>query len=268
MSQLEPIAWIALVARWVEIARASRAIPAENSRLRETVAPLIALEATTAALGELTRLPESERAHARVLAEITVRNCATEFDRLWNDCDPSADSDPRAEDFSRLLDDALADAQRALRCAIYAGLEELVVVGEGAYQVPALALHFGETDPSTHHGTLAAMAPGSIAMPNEPVAWWCGRPAPTVDDPRLDRRLADAPRQVHRTIDESGRFLRDRMVSILQENEGDCAPQALPLLIPLLLDGTRIGRFLHGQDELLAMQRAALAGRATIPVEP
>ena len=117
MSQLEPIAWIALVARWVEIARASRAIPAENSRLRETVAPLIALEATTAALGELTRLPESERAHARVLAEITVRNCAAAFDRLWNDCDPSADSDPRAEDFSRLLDNALADAQRALRCA-------------------------------------------------------------------------------------------------------------------------------------------------------
>jgi hypothetical protein len=73
---------------------------------------------------------------------------------------------------------------------------------------------------------------------------------------------------VHRTIDESGRFLLDRMVSILQENEGDCAPRALPLLIPLLLDGTRIGRFLHGQDELLAMHRAALAGRATIPVEP
>ena len=83
MTSLEPIAWIALVARWTELARASRAIPAENTRLRDSVAPLIAIEANTAALGELARVPEDARAHARDLAEISIRGAASELDRLW-----------------------------------------------------------------------------------------------------------------------------------------------------------------------------------------
>jgi len=38
------------------------------------------------------------------------------------------------------------------------------------------------------------------------------------------------------------------------------------MLVPLLLDGVRIGRFLQPRDAWLAMQRTALAGRSTIHV--
>jgi len=250
MSRLEPIAWIALVARWVEVARASRAIPASDARLRESVVHLIAIEANTAALGEITALVAADRPHARDLAELSIRNAAGELDRLW-----------RGEDWPEELHAACEAAERALRRALYAGLEELVVSGEGALEVPELALGFDPDDPATHVGTLAAMPPGSIAMPGEPVAWWCGRAAPKSEDPRLARRAADAPLQVYRELDERGRFVRDRVAPI----EDDVAP-GLPMLTPLLLEGNPVGRFLLAEEAWRAMQRAALDGRETIPV--
>jgi hypothetical protein len=79
MTPLEPIAWIALVARWVEVARASRTVANADPRLRDSIAPLIAIESTTAALGELARVAPDERAHARDLAEITIRDAAREL---------------------------------------------------------------------------------------------------------------------------------------------------------------------------------------------
>ena len=250
MTSLEPIAWIALVARWTELARASRAIPAENTRLRDSVAPLIAIEANSAALGQLARVPEDERAHARDLAEISIRGAAAELDRLW-----------RGEEWPEEFLAACESAERALRHAIYAGLEELVVIGDGALEVPDLGLGLDGSGP-VQRGTLAAMPPGSLAMPGEPVAWWCGRPAPGATHARLELRTAREPRQVYRELDDRGRFVRDRVRSI----EDDlCA--GLPMLTPLLLDGNRIGRFLHAPADWLAMQRRALDGRASIPVE-
>ena len=253
MTRLEPIAWIALVARWVEVARASRAIPSADARLRDSIAPLIAIEATTAALGELASVAEHERAHARDLAEISIRKAAEELDRLW-----------RGDEWPDEISEACALAERALRHAVYAGLEELVVTGDGALELDTLdaaALGFDEEDAATHRGTLAAMPPGSIAMPGEPIAWWCGRPAPAFDHPRVVRRAAAEPVQVYRELDERGRFVADRIASI----EDDVAA-GLPMLTPLLLEGTRIGRFLQPRDAWLAMQRAALAGRPAIPV--
>lgn len=249
MTSLEPIAWIALVARWTELARASRVIPAENTRLRDSVAPLIAIEANTAALGELARVPEDARAHARDLAEISIRGAASELDRLW-----------RGEEWPEEFLAACEAAERALRHAIYAGLEQLVVIGDGALEVPELGLGLTESD-EVQRGTLAAMPPGSLAMPGEPVAWWCGRVAPTIVHPRLARQSASAPRQVYRELDERGRFVADRLRSIEDEV---CA--GLPMLTPLLLEGNRIGRFLHPRDAWLTMQRAALGDRATLPI--
>ena len=250
MSGLEPISWIALVARWVEVARASRAIPAADARLRGSVVPLIAIESNTAALGELASIAPHERAHARDLAEISIRQAAGELDRLW-----------RGEEWPAELLDACEAAERALRLAIYAGLEELAVAGDGAFEVPDLGLAFDPDDPATHAGTLAAMPPGSIAMPGEPVAWWCGRPAPTAVDARLVRRAAAEPMQVYRELDHGGRFVADRVASL----EEDLAA-GLPMLMPLVLEGRPIGRFLHEPDAWRRMQRAALGDRSTIPV--
>ncbi|MCE2883414.1 MAG: hypothetical protein LW806_00745 [Planctomycetaceae bacterium] len=268
MSQppLEPIAWIALVARWTELARASRAIPVTETRLRDSIAHLIAIEATTAALGELTQVPEIDRPHARALAEVSIRRAAGELDRLW-----------RGEEWPVELLDACEAAEHALRRAIYAGLEALVVVGPEPFEVPEfdanppangtrdLALGYAESDQSTHRGTLAAMPPGSIAMPGEPIAWWCGRAAPFGADGSLPSGLAHVvhtePLQVYRGLDERGRFTADTLAPITDE-----LLPGLPMLVPLLLDGVRIGRFLQPRDAWLAMQRAALAGRPVIPV--
>ncbi len=261
---LDPISWIALVARWVEVARASRAIAIGNPRVRDSIAPLISIEANTAALRELTRVAEQDRAHARALAELSIRSAAGELDRLW-----------RGEEWPEELHDACSAAERALRHAVYAGLEELVVTGDAPFEVPewsgvptdcdggSAGTHSGDDDGSRPlRGTLAAMQPGTIAMPGEPVAWWCGRPAPRLDpaDP-LERRSAAEPLQVYRELDDRGRFVADRIASI----EDDVAA-GLPLLTPLLLDGVRIGRFLQPRESWLAMQRAALGERAVLPV--
>jgi hypothetical protein len=263
--QLDPISWIALVARWVEVARASRAIAGEHPRLRDSIAPLIAIEANTAALHELTRIAEPDRAHARALAELSIRSAAGELDRLW-----------RGEEWPEELHAACATAERALRHAVYAGLEELVVTGDAPFEVPEWSgvpadADGGEADGGRggsaeddrpQRGTLAAMQPGTIAMPGEPVAWWCGRPAPRIDEVApLERRTAAEPLQVYRELDERGRFVADRIASI-----EDDVTAGLPLLTPLLLDGVRVGRFLQPRDTWLAMQRAALGGRATLPV--
>ena len=253
--ELGPLAWAALVARWVEIARASRAIPPEFPQLRDSIPHLIAIEATTAALGELAAVPEIDRPHARAVAEVTIRRAAADLDRLW-----------RGEEWPDEIGLACAAAERALQDAIYAGLEALVVVGDGAFVVPQLDLVLDPADATSLRGTLAAMPPGSLAMPGEPICWWSGRtppnlPADTADAARIARSRGSAPLQVYRTLDDRGRFVADTLAPI----SADVLP-GLPMLVPLLLDGAVIGRFLHPPEAWLAMQLAAMDGRASIPV--
>jgi hypothetical protein len=258
-TELGPLAWAALVARWVEVARASRAIPPELAQLRESIPHLIAIEATTAALGELTRVPEADRPHARAVAEVSIRRAAAELDRLW-----------RGEEWPAEFIEACEAAERALQHALYAGLDALVVTGDRAIEVPELDLGLDPNEPATLHGTLAAMPPGSLAMPGEPICWWSGRGRPTLPPGEdgtgaaacLDLVRNAAPVQVYRGLDERGRFTADTLLPITAE-----VRPGLPMLVPILLDGTMIGRFLHGRDAWRTMQVAAMAGRDTIPVE-
>lgn len=251
---LEPIAWTALVARWAAVAQASRALARVDPRLAASVAPLIAVEANTAALGELHALDARDRPHARALAEVSIRHAAEELDRLWPD-----------EVWPDEIAAAFAAAERALRLAPYAGLSELVVSGSAPVEVPDLGLGFDPDDPSTHGGMLAAMPPGTLAMPGEPIAWWTGRPAPllavSADACGLSLRTPAEPRQVYRGLDERGRFTEDIVASVEDE-----VLAGLPLLVPLAADGRGIGRFLHARDAWAAMQQAALAGRDSLPV--
>ena len=256
--ELGPLAWAALVARWVEVARASRAIPPEFAQLRDSIPHLIAIEATTAALGELASVPEVDRPHARAVAEVTLRRAAAELDRLW-----------RGEEWPSEISDACEAAEQALQRAVYAGLDALVVTGDRALEVPEFDFGLDPGDPNSLRGTLAAMPPGSLAMPGEPICWWSGRGRPSFAGTHDDRATADrlelvrnaAPVQVYRGLDERGRFTSDTLAPISAE-----VLPGLPMLVPILLDGTLIGRFLHGRDSWLAMQRAAMDGRETIPV--
>lgn len=251
---LEPLAWAALVARWAAVAKASRALAKVDPRLADSIAPLIAVEANTAALGELHALDPADRPHARAVAEVAIRHAATELDALWTD-----------EVWPDEIAAAFEAAERALRLAPYAGLAELVVSGDGPLEVPDLGLAFDPADHATHAGILAAMAPGTIAMPGEPVAWWTARPAPlasaTPELLGLSMRSPAEPRQVYRAIDDRGRFVDDTVASV----EGEVLA-GLPLVVPLAFDGRAIGRFLRAPDEWAAMQRAALDGRGSLPV--
>lgn len=273
---LEPIAWIALVARWTELARASRVIPATNERLRASIAPIITMEANTAALQEITRISEADRPHARALAEISIRTAAQELDRLW-----------RGEEWPAEFFDACEAAERALRNALYAGLEALVVEGDEPIEVPEFDFHApmdadpvgADTEPAggvtsalLTCGTLAAMPPGSLAMPSEPIAWWTGRLAPTIRTDvgtpstagviaTLARRPLAEPLQVYRGLDDRGRFTHDTLAPITEE-----LLPGLPMLVPLLIDGVRVGRFLHERNRWRDMQRAAMGNRTALEV--
>jgi hypothetical protein len=253
---LGPLAWTALVARWVAVAQASRAAKGADPRLAASVAPLVTIEATTAALGELASIDASDRPHARAVAELAIRRAAGELDRLW-----------RGEEWPDELHAACEAAERALALAVYAGLEEFVVAGDGAIEVPALDLGIDGHGADAAPGTLAAMPPGTIAMPGEPVAWWCGReaPVPPAGAPPLLRRRARAPRQVYRGLDERGHFTEDTVVALAGADEGELLA-GLPLLTPLLVDGARVGRFLQPEARWLEIQRRALAGRARLVV--
>jgi hypothetical protein len=256
--ELGPLAWAALVARWVEVARASRAIPPEFAQLRDSIPHLIAIEATTAALGELASVPEVDRPHARAVAEVTIRRAAAELDRLW-----------RGEEWPSEISDACEAAEQALQRAVYAGLDALVVTGDRALEVPEFDFGLDPGDPNSLRGTLAAMPPGSLAMPGEPICWWSGRGRPSFAATHDDRATADrlelvrnaAPVQVYRGLDERGRFTSDTLAPISAE-----VLPGLPMLVPILLDGTLIGRFLHPRDSWRSMHLAAMDGRDTISV--
>ena len=62
----EALSWTALLTRWIDFARASVAIPesSEGPRWRESVAPVVNLQAVTFALADLDELAEVDRPFA------------------------------------------------------------------------------------------------------------------------------------------------------------------------------------------------------------
>jgi len=244
-SRSAPLAWAALLARWVEVAKASRRLPddGDGGRWKRSVAPVIELEATILALGDLASLPASHRAAARDLAEVSVRRAAEALHAAWGDA-------PMPGELLALEDQAIV----ALRNALYAGLEELFWPGPGMLEIPEF-----ELGSEPYRGTLAVMPPGSLAAPGEPVAWFAEREPPAV--PGCERRPAAVPRQVYRGLDEKGRFTED-LVAPLEDD----LPPGFPMLVPISLGGTAIGGFPMPREEWLAMQRMAMGGRETLTV--
>ncbi len=101
----ELLTWTALLGKWVDFAQASLALPqdAEGKRWRQSVVPIINLQAVTFALADLELLIPADRAVARDKAAILVEKAAEDLQAIW-------DRSPQPE----LLMEILKDARLAL----------------------------------------------------------------------------------------------------------------------------------------------------------
>ncbi len=232
------LTWTALLAHWMEVARAAVSLPEgeEGDRWRRSMAPAITLHAVTFALRDLLALPLEERPVARDRAAILVAEACAALDETW-----------RGEVMPESLQLLRHDASVALDESEWAGAVELVWRGPGELVAPSLV------DPASLEevGTLCVAAPGTILVPGEPVAWWVGRGDLSLDG--CERIEVVTPRQVYRVLDDAGRIVRDEVAPMHED-----LPSGMPLLTPLLENGVRVGSFVRAGAEWEALQRAAM----------
>lgn len=220
--------WAALLGHWTALVKAGEGLvlaaptDAGAARWRDSIPEVVTLQSVTFALGDLARLPEIDRPLARDRADLAVTAAAAALDRLW-----------RAVEMPESLLEIASDARRAVDQAVYAGLRWIVHAGPGRGRVPAID---EASDPEAGRGTLAAMLPGTIVLPGEPVAWWTERSRPAAFEGDQWTIVAGPPVQVYRELDEAGHVLGDLVTGL------DALPPGLPLIAPRTLAGEPIGR--------------------------
>ena len=231
------LTWTGLLGHWLEYARASTTWTGpEGAAWREAVPTIIRLQAVTFALEDLARLPRDERAWARDKADVLIEQSVAELRAIWSD-------GPLPDEAATIVE----TARNTLDRSIYATLRELIHRGTGPLVVPSLV----DLDAIEEAGgTLSLMMPGTIAMPGEPIGWWADRDDLSLPDCVVESRAA--PRQVYRQIDDTGMIERDLIAPL------DDLPPGMPLIVPLLADGLRIGRFTMDATTWEARQRGAL----------
>jgi hypothetical protein len=271
--QLRPTAlsWTALLGEWMDFARASLALPddAEGRRWRDSITPIVTLQAVTFALRELDTIDIADRAHAAEQASVLINRQADTLDRIWGEHDAATPA---------MIAEILADAREEHNRAT--AITEVVWPGPEAYEVPDFGI-------DRCAGTLLVMQPGTLAMPGEPIAWWRDAPAMQIEVDRAIYTPSARARQVYRII-EHDRIVRDVIGEAGGDGGGDGGGDAagdverdaaanqpaeqerdrveLPLLVPLFVNGKQVGHFTLDRDEWLNAQRASLAGDV-IPVE-
>jgi len=185
------LTWAALLARWVEFAQASLAIPegSEGSRWRASVAAIIETQAVTMALAQIGDLDRAERALARDRAEILLTRSAAAIGRAWRGTVMSAE-----------LLALLEDGRRALRRSAWAGARCFVLAARGSRTVPSLSSEGG----GEGEGDLYAMREGTVAQGGQVIAWWIDRAPPRFAAPLdVEERAIDEPVQIYRQSDGS-----------------------------------------------------------------
>lgn len=250
--RVDEMTWAALLGRWLDFARASVALPKDTAgqRWRQSVAPIITLQAVIFALRQLDDLPEDERALGLDRAEILIRQESAGLNSAW-----------RGEPMPELLLELIADAPAALRAATVGAAVELAVLDSGrtgpfpadaCRMVPACESALAVIDASEFDGEVHLALPGTLLAPGEVMgfavgrsvrAWRRGRlnaaEAFQVALPGLSEALApflaryvDSPRQVYRQADAQGRISVDVAVRLV------CDPVAgQPLLARVWSDG-------------------------------
>lgn len=226
--------WAALLGKWTEFAQSAVALPKEDEggRLREAVASIIALQAVTHALGELSDLEADERALGLDRAEMLIRRHAGEVNRIW-----------RGHEIPGGVRELVEDARLALGLVRESGYEwvvagESLIVGHPGQMVGVL---------------LSAGFAGDLYLPTPGVPMFEGSPAAFVRGVRETDELfelieavvgeylgeAEGPvpapvaRQVYRQFDFArGGPVRD----VVRSMEAELTP-GQPLLVPAILGG-------------------------------
>ena len=224
--------WAALLARWTDLVHAGegwRRLHPEDSdaeRWRSSIPEIISLQSITFALAELTRIPVEDRSIARDRADLGVGNAAQRLDEIW-----------RGIEMPEGLLEIAEDARRSVDQAVYAGLRWILWSGPDRLRMPAIDLG---SDPELGRGTLALVQPGTIVLPGSPIGWFTERSTPAVLDEIGASHVPGPPVQVYRALDDRGRIDHDLVAPL------SSLPAGLPLLVPISLDGTRIGDWLVG----------------------
>jgi len=83
--QPEVLTWTALLGQWMQFAQAALTLPsdAQGERWRQSVTPIITLQAATFALGDLPRLPRAEWPLAFDKAELLISQHAGALKEIW-----------------------------------------------------------------------------------------------------------------------------------------------------------------------------------------
>jgi len=238
--QSREMVWSVLLTRWIDVARSSLAFPEhpESEAWRRSIVPMIELQAVIFALNDLSSVDPADRPFCRDRAGVLTERAARRLEEAWGTM-PLPD----------MLLELLSDATLALDASVFACATELTWPGPGAMRVPDLPDLIAPDAPAA--GSLLVMAPGTIAFPDQPVLWWTGpdRPRLCAALPQLLVQTTDHPSQVYRQLAEDGTFLRDIKAFVL-----DAPPPGMPLLVPLLEEGRRVGQFLHPADIWYEMQ--------------
>ena len=141
--------------------------------------------------------------------------------------------------------EAMTLARAAIERSLYAGLRGLRWLGPGPLVV---ARWLAELDGMV--GTMAVMEPGTIALEGEIIGWWTEHPP--LAAPGCREEPMDQPVQVYRRFDPAGRYMDSITVPLHEE-----LPAGMPMLVPLCVQGQRVGSLQRDAAAWLGMQRAA-----------
>ncbi len=225
------LTWATLLGKWTEFAQAAVALPTDGDggRWRDSVAPIITLQAITHALGELDELDPGERPLALDRAEIACRESVARLNELW-----------RGESLPTELGELVTDSRIAFELAANAGVEWLV--DSERLQAPHPADLCEKLGALGFAGDLFLPAPG-VPLFKGSVAAFARGPggSPTTESETkaiesfLTRRggkvsppeRIGVPRQVYRQLDfATGSITRDLVIPMNED-----LPPGQPLLV-------------------------------------
>ncbi len=242
--------WASLLGRWIEFAQVSVVLPSDGDgrRWRSAIPSIIEVQAITFALRDLAVLPREDRDVARARAGVVLEQASGRIHDIW-----------RGLALPESVFELIEEARRTLEGTRFFGSQELWWPGPGTLEVPEWPGFKCICSGVDRRGTLCLAPPGSVLMVGSPVAWWCDREPPQLDSALEACRIrpVERPRQVYRRLDDSGRAIEDIIVPLDEE-----LPAGLPMLVPILECGERVGDFVLAAGAWNHLQRAALAGEA------